>query len=73
MILFPRGGTDMQEPTHIKDDAHKLIESLPDDATWEDLTRLMLEQRLIEERIADVEAGRVWTSDQIREKLEMFQ
>lgn len=35
--------------------------------------RLMLEQRLIEERIADVEAGRVWTSDQIREKLEMFQ
>jgi hypothetical protein len=33
----------MQEPTHIKDDAHKLIESMPDDATWEDLTRLMLE------------------------------
>jgi hypothetical protein len=39
----------MQEPTHIKDDVHKLIESLPDDATWEDLTRLMLEQQLIEE------------------------
>jgi predicted transcriptional regulator len=68
-----RGGTDMQEPSHIKDEAHKLIESLPDDATWEDLTRLMLEQQLIEEGIADVEAGRVWTSDQIREKLGMSQ
>jgi predicted transcriptional regulator len=61
----------MQEPTRIKDDAHKLIESLPDDATWEDLTRLMLEQQLIEEGIADIEAGRIWTSDQIREKLGM--
>lgn len=63
----------MQEATHIKDEAHKLIESLPDDATWEDLTRLVLEQQLIEEGIADIEAGRVWTSDQIREKLGMSQ
>jgi predicted transcriptional regulator len=63
----------MQEPTHIKDGAYKLIESLPDDATWEYLTRPMLEQQLIEEGIADVEAGRVRTSDQIREKLGMSQ
>jgi hypothetical protein len=45
MLLFRRGGTDIA--THIKDEALKLIESLPDDATWEDLTRLMLEQQLI--------------------------
>ena len=63
----------MQGPTHIKDEAHKLVESMPDDATWEDLTRLMLEQQLIEEGIADLEAGRVWTSDEIREKLGMSQ
>jgi len=63
----------MQEPTHIKEEALRLIESMPDDATREDLTRLMLEQQLIEEGIADIEAGRVWTSDQIREKLGMFQ
>ncbi|MEK6407549.1 MAG: hypothetical protein AABN34_11345 [Acidobacteriota bacterium] len=61
----------MQETTHIKEEALKLIESLPDDATWEDLTRLMLERHLIEEGIADIEAGRVWTSDEIREKLGM--
>lgn len=63
----------MQETTHIKEEAVKLIESLPDDATWEDLTRLMLERQMIEEGIADLEAGRVWTSDEIREKLGMSQ
>ena len=63
----------MQETTHIKEEALRLIDSMPEDATWEDLTRLMLEQQLIEERIADIEAGRVWTSDEIREKLGMAQ
>jgi len=63
----------MQEITHIKEEAHKLIESLPDDTTWEDLTRLMLERQMIEEGIADLDAGRVWTSDEIREKLGMSQ
>lgn len=63
----------MQESTRIKEEALKLIESMPDDATWEDLTRLMLEQQLIEEGISHIEAGRVWTSDQIREKLGMSQ
>lgn len=63
----------MQETSHVKEEAKRLIESLPDDATWEDLTRLMLEQQMIEEGIADLEAGRVWTSDEIREKLGMSQ
>lgn len=63
----------MQESTHIKEEALKLIESLPDDTTWEDLTRLMLERQMIEEGIADIEAGHVWTSDEIREKLGMSQ
>jgi predicted transcriptional regulator len=71
VIESPAGGSEMQETTHIKEEALRLIESLPDDATWEDLTRLMLEQQLIEEGIADLEAGRVWTSDEIREKLGM--
>ncbi|HXI88920.1 MAG TPA: hypothetical protein VNO24_02790 [Blastocatellia bacterium] len=63
----------MQESTHVKEEALKLIESLPNDTTWEDLTRLMLERQMIEEGIADLEAGRVWTSDEIREKLGMSQ
>jgi len=63
----------MQETTHIKDEALELVKSLPEDATWEDVTRLMLERQLIEEGITDIEAGRVWTSDEIREKLGMSQ
>ena len=69
MVECPRGGLEMQQTTHIKEEALRLIESLPDDATWEDLTRLMLERQMIEEGITDLEAGRVWTSDEIREKL----
>ena len=63
----------MRKSVSIKEEALKLIESLPDDATWEDLARLMLERQMIEEGIADLEAGRVWSSDQIREKLRMSQ
>jgi hypothetical protein len=59
----------MQDTSHLKEEARKLIEALPDDATWEDFTRLVLERQMIEEGIADLEAGRTWTSDQIREKL----
>lgn len=48
----------MQEANYIKEEAVKLIESLPDNATWEDLTRLMLGRQMIEEGIADLDAGR---------------
>lgn len=61
----------MQQTSNVKQEALRLIESLPEDATWEDLARLMLQQQMIEEGIADLEAGRVWTSDEIREKLGM--
>lgn len=63
----------MQQTGKAKQDALRPTESLPDDATWEDLTSLMLEQQMIEEGVADLEAGRVWTSDEIREKLGMSQ
>ena len=59
----------MQNSSQLKEEAKKLIDALPDDATWEDFTRLVLERQMIEEGIADLEAGRTWTSDQIREKL----
>ena len=57
------------QQVHIKDEARILIDGLPDDATWEDVIRLVFERLMIEEGIADLDAGRTWTSDQIREKL----
>ena len=57
------------QQVHVKDEARVLIDGLPDDATWEDVSRLVFERLMIEEGIADLDAGRTWTSDQIREKL----
>ena len=59
----------MQQDPQIKDEARRLVDSLPDDATWDDLLRLVYEQQSVEVGIADLEAGRSCTSDQIREKL----
>lgn len=44
----------MQETTCIKEEALKLIESLP---AWEDLTRRMLERQMREEGIEDLDSG----------------
>ena len=71
VLESPREGIAMPQTTRIKKEALRLVETLPDDATWEDLTRLMVERQMIEEGIADIEAGRVWTSDHIRGKLGM--
>jgi len=53
----------------IKDEARELIGSLPDSATWQDVVRTVFERLMIEEGIADLESGHVWTSDEIRQKL----
>jgi len=55
----------------IKDEAGELIDSLPDRATWQDVVRTVFERLVIEEGIADLEGRRVWTSDDIRRRLEM--
>ena len=60
---------EMRQIEDIKDEARKLIDTLPDNATWEDVVRTVFERLMIEEGIEDLEAGRVWTSDEIREKL----
>ena len=59
----------MSQNAYIKEEAHKLVETLPDDATWEDLARLAFEMQRVEEGIADLDSERYWSSDEIREKL----
>ena len=59
----------MPETTHIKEEARRLVDELPEDATWADFARLVIERQRVEEGIADLDAGIAWTSDQIREKL----
>ena len=61
----------MHETTPVKEEARRLIDSLPDDVTWADFTRLVFERQMVEEGLADLDEGRGWTSNEIREKLGM--
>lgn len=59
----------MPDTTPIREEAQRLVEALPDDATWSDFAWLVLERQRVEKGIADLDAGIMWTSDEIREKL----
>ncbi|MBI4482799.1 MAG: hypothetical protein HY652_07910 [Acidobacteria bacterium] len=59
----------MPETTHIKEEVQRLVDELPEDATWADFARLVIERQRVEEGIADLDAGITWTSDEVRDKL----
>ena len=60
----------MSTPTP-KQQAHELIDALPDDATWADLAYRIEVRADIEEGLADVEAGRVLTTAELRRDLNL--
>ena len=47
----------MPNTTPIKEEARRLVEELPEDATWSDFVRLVVEWQRVEEGIADLDAG----------------
>ncbi len=53
---------------NIKEEARRLIESLPDDSTWEDLMYQIYIRESIEAGLADSEAGRVTDVEKVREE-----
>jgi hypothetical protein len=50
----------------IKETAHRIIESLPQDATWEDLMYEIDVRQAVESGLADSVAGRTVTIDVVR-------
>jgi hypothetical protein len=50
----------------VKDRARRLVDSLPDDATWDDLMYAIYIRQSVEEGLADGDAGRVSSVDQVR-------
>ncbi|NYS59589.1 hypothetical protein [Vreelandella salicampi] len=54
--------------TMSKDDAHKLIEQLPANATWEDLMYEIYIRETIEKGMADSQAGNITNVADIRKK-----
>jgi hypothetical protein len=58
------------DPTNqVKEEARKLVELLPEDASWDEFARRVFERRMIERSRADFAQGRYLTTDEVREKL----
>ncbi len=52
--------------TNVKDQARKIIDELPESATWEDLIYRLYVREAIEAGIADADAGRVVDVSEVR-------
>jgi hypothetical protein len=53
----------------VKEEAQRLIEELPDDATWDDLMQRIYVRQAIEAGLEDSEAGRTADVNELRKKL----
>lgn len=54
--------------TNIKQEAQRLIDKLPEDATWDDLMYEIYVRQAIEAGLADSEMGRTLTVQEVRAK-----
>ncbi len=54
------------QTTNIKQEAHRLIEKLPENATWDDLMYEVYVRQAIEAGLADSEAGRTLDAKEVR-------
>jgi predicted transcriptional regulator len=54
------------EMTGIKDDAHRLVENLKPDATWDDLMYEIYVRQAIERGLADSDAGCTKPVEEVR-------
>lgn len=52
----------------IKDDAHKLIDKMPDNSTWDDLIYEIYVRQVIEKGLSDSKSGKVKEVGEIRNK-----
>ena len=50
----------------VKKEAKRLVDELPDDATWDDLMYRIYVRQSIEAGILDADAGRVVSVDEVR-------
>lgn len=53
----------------VKDEARRLVDQLPDDATWEDLLYQIYVRQSIDAGLDDVRAGRLVSADEVRRRL----
>ena len=52
----------------VKDAARRLVDSLPDDADWDDVMYHIYVRQCVDAGIADADAGRVVSVDEVRRR-----
>lgn len=57
--------------TIIKEEAHRIIDRMPADATWDDLMHEIYVREVIERGLADSKAGRTKDVSEIRAKYDL--
>lgn len=55
--------------SNIKSEAHRLVDSLPSNATWADLMYRIYVQQQLEEGIRAADEGRLITTEELRKNL----
>ena len=53
----------------IRDEARRMVEQLPDDATWEDVLYQIYVRQSVEAGLADVQAGRMISIEEVKQRL----
>jgi len=53
--------------TPVRDQARKIVDALPDNATWDDLMYEIYVRQSVEDGLADADAGRVTSVEDLRE------
>jgi hypothetical protein len=56
----------MSLQTNVKSEAHRIVDQLPDNASWEDLIYQLYVRQSIEAGMRDAEAGRLETVAEVR-------
>lgn len=59
--------------SNFKDEARRLVDQLPADATWEDLQYETYVRQAIESGLRDADAGRTLSSSEVRARLGLNQ
>ncbi len=57
--------------TMTKDQAHKLVDKMPEDSSWDDLMHEIYVREVIEQGLADSKAGRTKDVRDVREKYDL--
>jgi predicted transcriptional regulator len=58
----------MSASSTIREEAHRLVDQLPDDASWEDLIDRIYLRQAIEAGLEDAEAGRTVPVEEVRRR-----